>query len=167
MFVLLVNCKTSSTHHCFPGLMNTCIYITAECTYLVHAQALRTNEKPFKKVNYIIKYRTLFYFFFQCSLLCNPFILQGLQRVQWSFHSLNICMHLSDTDCCTSIFVSRFVFSGELMWIFLGTKGSIQQQTGGDPSQSFCLTGRFAPTVSFIYTHALEYKILYSSIPIL
>lgn len=50
--------------------------------------------------------------------------------------------------------------SGEPMWICLDAQGSIQQQTGGDSSQSLCLTGGFAPTVSYIYTNALGFTVL-------
>lgn len=67
---------------------------------------------------------------------------------------LKICMHPSDTQCCTSICL-LFCDSGELLWICLGMQGSIQQQADGDPSQSLCLTGGFAPTVSSVSTNTL------------
>lgn len=60
-------------------------------------------------------------------------------------------MHLSDTVLYINNCLLFCVFV-ELMWICLGTQGSVQQQTDGDPSQSFCLTGRSAPTVSSFFT---------------
>lgn len=51
-----------------------------------------------------------------------------------------------------------FCVFGEPMWICLGAQGSIQQQTGGYPSQSLCLTGGFAPTVSKVSTNTLGYN---------
>lgn len=53
------------------------------------------------------------------------------------------------------------------MWICLGAQGSIQQQTGGDPTQSLCLTGGFAPTVSSVYTSTLGYTVLSARMPTL
>ncbi len=53
------------------------------------------------------------------------------------------------------------------MWICLGAQGSIQQQAGGDSSQSLCLTGGFAPTVSSVYTNTLRYTVLFASMPVL
>lgn len=39
------------------------------------------------------------------------------------------------------------------MWTCLGAQRPVQQQTDGDPTQSLCLTGGFAPTVSSVYTN--------------
>lgn len=39
----------------------------------------------------------------------------------------------------------------ELTWICLDTQRSVQQQADCYPSQSFCPTGRFAPTVSSVF----------------
>lgn len=79
-------------------------------------------------------------------------MLQGLQRVH--FLSLKVYMHLLDRVLYINICLLFCVF-GEPMWICHGTQGPIQQQTGDNSTQSLCLTGGFAPTVSFVHTNTL------------
>lgn len=97
---------------------------------------------------------------FSVYMFCDASPVQELQRVDFSLYAsvrytvlyIHICL--------------LFCVFGEPMWICPGVQGSIQQQTGGNPSQSLCLTRGFAPTVSSVYTNTLGYTALYASMPI-
>lgn len=101
-------------------------------------------------------------FFFQCIYYAiRPFTVNELQR--FTFKDLHASVRYPVLYINASLLFC--VFSG--MWICLCEQGSIQQQTGGDPPESLCLTGGFAPTVSPVYTKTLTQTALYASLPAL
>lgn len=106
--------------------------------------------------------RTTFFVIAVFQLACHSIHPLSLNRVTEGGSSFE---DLYASIKCPVLYIniySLFFIFGELMWICLCTQGSIQKQTGRNPSESLCLTWGFAPAVSSLYTNTHRHIVLYA-----